>query len=217
MLQNIFNKILDLFLPNNCISCKTRNTVLCDKCIFTITETSCKTNTTISIFNYKDKIIKKAIWSLKYKNNKNMSVIFAKILHDRMLEELSDEKIFSDFKKPLLIPIPLSKSKRKIKGYNHAELIAIEICKKDKGNSFTLAKDVLYKIKDTPRQVSIKTKIDRIKNLKNCFRVKDNKKIYGRNIILIDDVTTTGATIAEAKKALLSSGARKVIAFTVAH
>jgi len=217
MLKNIITKILDLLFPNSCIGCKIKNTPLCDECISKIGETSYNTPSVTSVFCYKDTVIKKSIWSLKYNNNKNISTVFAKMLYDRMLEDLSDEKIFSDFEKSLLIPIPLSKKSRKIRGYNHAELIAIEISKLDNNNSFTLSKNVLYKIKDTPSQVSIKDKKERLKNLKGCFFVKDNEKISNKNIILIDDVTTTGATINEARKTLLAAGAKKVIAFTVAH
>ena len=80
-----------------------------------------------------------------------------------------------------------------------------------------MEKNVLIKIKETEHQANIKERRDRLKNLSDSFSVKNSKMIEGKNIILIDDVTTTGATLSEARKILKQSGAKKVIAFTVAH
>ncbi|KKP65076.1 MAG: Phosphoribosyltransferase, partial [Candidatus Nomurabacteria bacterium GW2011_GWF2_35_12] len=71
--------------------------------------------------------------------------------------------------------------------------------------------------KETEHQVNIKDRRDRLKNLSDSFSVKNPEIIKDKNIILIDDVLTTGATLTEAKKILKSFGAKKVIAFTVAH
>ncbi len=84
------------------------------------------------------------------------------------------------------------------------------------GRNFTLSL-ALTKIKDTPSQTKAENRESRMKNLENCFRVKNPMLVVGRNIILIDDVATTGATLQEARRTLRASGARKVIAFTVAH
>ena len=77
--------------------------------------------------------------------------------------------------------------------------------------------DILYKIKETPTQVSIKNKEKRLKNLSNVFEIKNSEKIKDKNIILIDDVSTTGATLEEASRSLKNSGAKKIISLVVAH
>jgi competence protein ComFC len=217
ILKLFSNTVLNTLFPSSCIVCKTKYTALCEKCIANLTFASSTHKATTYLFNYKNAIIKKALWSLKYKNNKEVGKIFARILYDKILEELSDEKLFSNFQNPLLIPIPLSKKRLKTRGFNQSEIIAQEMSVLDNSNSFTFTKDVLYKIKDTPSQVSIKDKEKRLRNLHGCFSVNSDKNIKDKNIILIDDITTTGATIAEAKKILLSAGAKKVIAFTIAH
>ena len=71
--------------------------------------------------------------------------------------------------------------------------------------------------KNTEHQARIKDRRARLKNLSGSFAVKNEGLIKNKNIILIDDITTTGATLAEAKKILKQAGVRKVIAFTVAH
>jgi predicted amidophosphoribosyltransferase len=56
-----------------------------------------------------------------------------------------------------------------------------------------------------------------LKNLDGAFAVKNAEKISGRNVILIDDVSTTGATLKEAKKVLRNAGAKKIISAVVAR
>jgi predicted amidophosphoribosyltransferase len=85
------------------------------------------------------------------------------------------------------------------------------------GEVLVLEKNVLVKIEDTEHQARIKDRNVRLKNLAGTFAVKNPELIAKKNIILIDDVTTTGATLNEARRTLKKSGARKVIAFTVAH
>ncbi len=209
--------ILNILFPSVCVGCKTKNILICEKCLVSIPPPIQTFNTTTSVFNYKNKIIKKALWKFKYKGNKKMGKIFARAMYDKILEDTSEEKLFSNFHKSLLVPIPLSQKRLRERGFNQSEIIAREVSILDKEMSFTFTNKILYKIKDTPSQVSIKDKKYRLKNLHGCFFVKDKKSVRGRNIILIDDIITTGTTITEAKKTLLTAGAKKVIAFTVAH
>jgi len=217
MVKAFLRNILNIVFPHHCVGCGTRHALLCDRCIAFIPQAKNVPGDTLSVFSYKDPTVRKAVWKLKYKGNTEMGEIFARLLYDRFLEELSEEHLFSDFYNPILVPIPLSKKRLKERGFNQSKIIAREMHKLDMGTSFTIEKSVLYKIKDTPSQVSIKDRGDRLRNLHGTFRVKDTDTVMGRNIILIDDVTTTGATIDEARKTLMKAGAKNVIAFTVAH
>ncbi len=139
------------------------------------------------------------------------------MLYSHILEELSDLSVMENFTDVILIPIPLSKKRLHERGYNQAELICSELIKLDKNINLRYSVDVLIKIKETEHQARIKDRRVRLKNLTGSFGVRNENLIKNRNIILIDDITTTGATLNEAKKVLKLSGARKVIAFTVAH
>ena len=149
-----------------------------------------------------------------------------------------------NFNHPILIPIPLSAKRYKERGYNQAELICKELIRLSKtnhltppldslgaplslirrgagGEVFTLENNILIKPKETEHQARILNREKRLKNIVGSFAIKNAEenisKIKNRNIILIDDITTTGATLTEAKKILKKNGARKVIAFTIAH
>ena len=133
------------------------------------------------------------------------------------MEELSELSVMENFREPLLIPIPLSPKRYRERGYNQAELICRELIKIDRNKNFKLEKNILIKPKETEHQARIKNRRERLENIVGSFSVKNVESIKNRNIILIDDITTTGATLAEARKILKKSGARKIIAFTVAH
>lgn len=169
-----------------------------------------------SLFQYKNKLTKKAIWAIKYNKNQKITEKFSHILYDFILDNISDEIIFSNFKSPIIIPIPMHKNNLKERGYNQSELIVKELIKFDTDNFFTINISALQKIKETPHQSKLKNKNERLKNLKGCFYA-DANFIKNKNIILIDDVITTGTTMKEATKTLKEAGANKVIGFSLAH
>ena len=214
----IIKALLDMVFPVYCISCGSSGLDLCLICLSESPPVERESAKWIfPLYDYRHPPIKKALWLFKYKCRKRLVGIFAETLHGRILEELSDLSVMQNFNDALLIPIPLSKKRYKERGYNQAELLCKELVELDKGKNFKLEKSILIKPKETEHQAYIRDRRDRLKNLSGSFFVKNSILIKNRNIILIDDITTTGATLAEAKKTLKQSGARKIIAFTVAH
>lgn len=217
-----FNTILDIIFPVNCISCGKEGSDLCVKCLSESAPAERESAKWIfPLYEYRHPLIKKSVWLLKYKGKKRLADIFAEVMYGRIMEELSELYIMENFREPLLIPIPLSKKRYRERGFNQTELICkklIEIDGKNDGSSnFQLEKNVLIKPKDGEHQARIENRAKRMKNIVGSFFVKNAEKIKNRNIILIDDVTTTGATLSEARKILKQAGAKKIIAFTVAH
>jgi competence protein ComFC len=216
--MNPFKKFLNFLFPIGCIGCGKNDQYICPDCLNSVSYClEQKHDWIISVFQYENKIIRKAIWMLKYRNKKEIAKIFAEAIYDRIIEELQDLKTFQNFTNPILIPIPISKEKHQKREYNQSELIAFELVELDQENNFTLKTNILFKIKDTKSQMEIKNRKERLNNLKNCFQVKNPDEIEGRNIIIIDDILTTGATLSEARKVLKNAGAKKIIAITVAH
>lgn len=216
--MKILKTILDIIFPLFCVNCSKKGASLCESCLYKAHFNEKEVpNFIYPIYDFRDPIIRKAIWALKYKNKKDIAEIFAENIYSHIIEELSDLKRLENFSDPILVPIPISQKRKKERNYNQSLLIAKALVSLDKNQNFILEEDILIKIKETEHQARLKNKKERLENLVNTFKVKNTEKIKKRNIILIDDVVTTGATITEAKKVLRKSGAKKIIAFSIAH
>jgi competence protein ComFC len=217
-MRTLLNTILDIIFPISCISCKESGVILCPKCISSSPESEKETpDWVFPVFDYRHPPIKKAIWFLKYKGKRSLAKIFADTMYPRILEEISDMKMLENFIDPILIPIPITKKRLRERGFNQTTLICNELVRLDKNNNFILEKYILSKIKNGEHQARIENRNMRLKNIIGSFAIINREIIKNRNIILIDDVTTTGATLNEARKVLKQAGAKKIIAFTVAH
>jgi predicted amidophosphoribosyltransferase len=243
--MRFLNTILDIVFPVKCILCGKNGIDLCRECLQSVPEAERESAKWIfPLYDYRDKTIKKSLWLLKYKGRKRLANVFAENIYEKIVEELSDLSIMENFCEPILIPIPLSRKRYRERGFNQAELICKEIIEINKKTNLhhkvdtntymrdsvnmskfiinlRLENNILIKPRDTEHQARIKDRSARLKNLSGTFAIKDEEKnkdfIKGKNIILIDDILTTGATLSEARKVLRQAGARKVIAFTVAH
>lgn len=169
-----------------------------------------------AIFSYKSPIVKTAIHEVKYRGNKKIAKLFGKIMHEELITEAEDG-LFVKWQKPIIIPVPMSPARLRERGHNQCELIGSEMEKIDGEIFFEYRPDILEKIKETKSQAKTENKKERLKNLCGSFRVKKPENIFGKDIIVIDDVTTTGATFSEIRNTLLSAGAKKVFCVAVAH
>ena len=208
--------ILDLVFPKFCLGCKKEGVFLCQDCfsILEVLTTHQKfkgknLNDLYFPVNYENFLVKKLIQNFKYpplikELKKDLALLI--ISHFLLLDKKPN---FFDF---VLVPIPLSKRKLKWRGFNQAEEITKELSKFLK---IPLISDCLIKIKETKDQVELSEE-ERKENVKNAFLVKNKEKISGKNILLVDDVFTTGATMEEAARVLKESGAKKIIGVVVA-
>lgn len=115
-----------------------------------------------------------------------------------------------------LVPIPLHPSKERKRGFNQALVIADRSKEVLKLNAEVLS-EVLVKISSTPSQTKQKNYEAREENIRGSFDIKKPELVSGKNILLIDDIFTSGATMREATRVLKLSGAKKIIAVTVAR
>ncbi len=162
--------------------------------------------------DYNDPVSKKAIWLLKYKSVKRLAKPLAKLIHIRSFKKALPTG--DPASKWIIIPIPLSNKRLRKRGFNQSEEIAKHLSDRV---SIRKLSNVLYKKFHTDTQVSIKDRKERLNNLTDSFALKNVHLIDGKNIILIDDVTTTSATIREARKLLRENGAKRVVGMVVAR
>jgi ComF family protein len=116
----------------------------------------------------------------------------------------------------LVVPVPLQASKRRQRRFNQAELIALSALKSGYNKGFQLVTDALQRTRPTVSQIGL-TRPQRRENIRGAFKVAHLNKISGRDILLVDDVMTTGTTVAECARVLRRAGARNVWVATVAR
>lgn len=210
---------LQTLFPERCIGCKMRGETLCTDCKNSLSLNLDYINkNTVAFYSYKEPKIKKALWLLKYRGKTKIANILADLLYDNILELLLDKKMMDNFTDPILVSIPVSNKRKRKRGYNQTELIAKYLSQRIK-NEVLYIPGVLQKIKHTKRQADIKNRNQRLQNLIGTMVVQKEAKIKirGRNIIILDDIVTTGATMREARKVLKKAGAKKILMLAVAH
>lgn len=170
---------------------------------------------TFALFSYKDPRVSALIWEIKYHKNVRAIGAMAPLLADTIIEEYSERSLFENWQHCLLIPVPSSQRRIKKRGYSHTELIAEAVVQR-------LPKEIIYspkilkKVVETAEQNKLPNRSLRLKNLLNTQEVTGNLPPY-TSVFLLDDVTTTGATLLESRRALHAAGVKNIIAFTIAH
>lgn len=153
-------------------------------------------------FGLYDGALRKAINLLKYHNVKRL----AKPLSDIMLR-ITMPRVDA------VLPVPLYEKRLRQREYNQSALVAKHVVE---NLGLALILDSLVKIRDTKPQVGLSSQ-ERRKNIRNAFRIQKRELIEGKKILLIDDVSTTGATVRECSKVLKKAGAVNIHVRTLAH
>lgn len=152
-------------------------------------------------------IILNAIHRFKYGRDLSTGALLASLMADFSFPDLD----FKDYS--LIIPVPLHIKKLRKRGFNQAIILADAIGKKWQ---IPVNFSLLKRCKFTLSQTGLDKK-ERERNIKRAFEVTDRGKIAGINIILVDDVYTTGATLNECAKILTKAGVQKVAVLTLAR
>ena len=173
----------------------------------------------LKIEDYKDKNFEKLFYCFKYEGNIRKLILNYKFNEKSYLYKtfvnflLKNEKWFEIFKTcDTIIPIPISKKRKKERGYNQSLLIAKELSKK---LQLSLNNNCLYKIKDTIEQSKL-NKEERKKNIQGVYKLKNEQMLENKKVLLIDDIYTTGNTVNEASKILKKAKVDSIIVLTIA-
>jgi competence protein ComFC len=212
---------LDLFFPKHCIGCGKNGEFLCQSCISTLS----KLNPPVcplcgrpqasgilcpSCVNWQAAIdgirspfcfentVRKTVIEFKYRNLRAAAPLMASLMNDYIKR--------SSFVFDVVVPVPLHPARLKWRGYNQSALLALEL---GKLTGVPVIEDSAVRVKPTLPQAKTASVIERRKNVAGAFACR-NDGLKGKYVLLIDDVSTSGATMDACAQALKSGGAESV-------
>lgn len=193
-----------------CIGCK-RPTPLGKTCTFCREENSIDQLLIVSDFKNRD--VASVIKLFKYRFLADLARPLG-VLTSKYLDHIAKRDHFSIINNnPLLIPVPLHKTREYWRGFNQAELIAQLIGRRYR---LDVANSLVRESRGTP-QAELEDRPERLSNVRGLYICKQPESIKGRQVILVDDVCTTGATLNECARVLKEAGATHVSALVVAR
>lgn len=221
-MTSLLERTISIIAPHRCIACSKESNVLCDSCRFELfaegpelcflcnkpaTDSrvcvACRRATEIDnvwVAATYEGAVKRLIRAYKFERVRAAYQPLAQVIADQLpyLEEVT------------VTYIPTASSRVRQRGYDHARLLAREVARLRNWECQTLLRR-----RHDARQVGA-TKQERLEQAATAFECKPGAKLDGARILLIDDVTTSGATLAAAGKILVDAGAARVDAAVVA-
>jgi len=163
-----------------------------------------------AVFVY-DQALITLIRRFKYHGKVQLADPFGRILYDAMAGCWPAGSL------DVIVPVPLHAVRFRKRGFNQSDLLVRHwIRLADGGATAAILPDALLRVEPTLPQTGLGRK-ERLQNIRHAFRVPSPGKVADRRVLLVDDVLTTGATVAECAQVLLNAGARSVDVLTLAR
>lgn len=223
----MLSEFLSLFYPGLCAACKSpmvkNENIICAPCLMDLPYTNFhlfKDNPIEKIFWGRTRIefatalcyfqksgrVQQLLHELKYKGNQQVGLIMGRELGKQLLETPSMQKV--DF----ILPVPLHPKKERLRGYNQAKPIADGIAEVINARVHpSAAQRVHFTATQTKRN-----RYNRFQNVQEIFKVSEPENMYGKHVLIVDDVITTGATIESCSNAILKVEETKVSVVSLA-
>jgi competence protein ComFC len=163
-----------------------------------------------SLYSYNDPSVHEILWQIKYQANKTLVGKLA-------LKLIETSLFFSPNKKPIVTFIPATQNRKEKRGFDQGKIILDTMRKTDEENKCEYIRDILSWKRNVTQQSLTKNREERFDNMNHAFICLNPENILNRIVIVLDDVSTTGATLYDAKRALEDSGASRVYCVTIAH
>lgn len=195
---NVIQKALDIILPRKDRVIRLEEYSLEDIPLEPREHEACGVQIT-TLLSYGEPAVNDLVRALKYDRSGKASKLLSAVLAEFLLDEISNRKTFSS-KDIVLVPVPLHRSRERERGFNQIEkvLFALPI-EFQNGELSRIESNALIRTRATSPQTRL-SRGERLKNVIGAFAVTDPHVFANSHIILIDDVTTTGATLTEAAR-----------------
>ena len=219
-------RILGFFLPQYCAGCNKKldagEPQVCNNCLSNIltadpnrlkSEYNRKFKSTgyvqdvFSLYVFESEgTLQNITYSFKYNKRFRIGILLGNKLAESLVDKINSWQI------DLITPVPLHHLKKAERGFNQSDFIVKGLSDSSK---IAYSNKVIKRIRFTDSQTKLDLE-ERGENVADAFKVTRKKRIANKNILIVDDVITTGATINECAKVLMESGAAKIYACSVA-
>ncbi len=208
----IFKSLAQLFFPRPCLSCGVLGQLLCIRCVGQLN------------FQPETQIISglSVASSLRYENNPIFKALIHSFKYKHEAEALNEfigpllqacQLLMVDSRGLSFIPVPLHSKRLKERGYNQAALLAKKLAH-ESGGQFL---DLLKRVRHTSAQAHTHSKKERAENMHGAFECPQIKIPLSSQIVLVDDIVTTGSTLLACQAALQEKGYQNITALTLAQ
>jgi len=212
--MDYIEKILNLVYPNVCGICGEINKFsICNKCNIKIKQNIKPNQEKIEnnkiehmyLFKY-DGTLRDKMILYKFHENAHLYKMFAEIV--------AKNELANNFLKQydIILPVPIHKNRKKLRGYNQSELIVKELAKNTR---IQITTNALIKQKNNISQSTL-NKLERIENVKNVYALKNSETLKNKKILIFDDIYTTGSTVSECIKILEQAHPKQIGVLTLA-
>lgn len=208
-MQRLISGVKDILFPKFCVGCELEGDWLCEKCFPAINipktdKAVANLDGVTALFDYGENPVSNLIKSFKYDYLLDTVEIFKKII--------TDVKFSDDWSNFVIIPVPLHSRRQRERGFNQSEFIAKLFAEKLKLPVNKNLSRVIY----TMQQAKLFGE-ERRKNLKDAFVFNVSDGAVPEEVLLVDDVFTTGATMQECAEVLKKNGAKVVWGLALAR
>ncbi len=201
---NVFEYLLDFVIPLKERAARTKERSIEDIPLVPTPHDLLKVRIT-TLTDYREPAVQDLIRSLKYDGSDHAASLAASLLADYLQEEISSQRSFSA-RKILIVPVPLHSDRAKERGFNQIGLVLERLPTEFRdGTVSTLAPEMLSRTRATKPQTRLH-RSERLHNVEGAFELMGDDADT-THVFLIDDVTTTGATLKHAAKPLKDAGA----------
>lgn len=227
-IKTTFHNISHLFFPQLCLGCGNdtvqNNEPICIECLYQLPATNFEqikdnmvtkalsgrvsfTQACALYYFTKKSILQSLIFQLKYKQQSNVGLALGKLMGQKLIQSKLYETV------DLLIPLPLHPKKLHKRGYNQAQLLC-------QGIQTVWNKPILHNAVTRQHNTKTQTKksrINRWENMQGVFKIKNERALIGKHILLVDDIMTTGASIESFYQAVQNISNIKISICTLAY